>query len=277
MSIRGDSLRINNLELNVHVEGEGPAVLLLHGFPDSNALWRHVIPALAGAGFTVIAPDQRGFGESDAPQGVEHYRMAQIVSDAIGVLDALEIPKAHLVAHDYGALVGWLLAGQHGDRFYSYTALSVGHPTAYASAGGKQKRLTWFRSFFLIRGIAEAVLKAGNWAMFRLLVRKHPETTHWIEELSRAGRLTAALNWYRANVLTITTATDIPRVSIPVMGVWSSEDLALAEDQMVNSARYVDSTFRYERLDGCGHWIPLDRPETITALLLDFLAEQPKT
>ena len=88
------------------------------------------------------------------------------------------------------------------------------------------------------------------------------------------GRLTAAINWYRANIRMITTATDIPHVSIPVMGVWSAEDLALAEDQMINSAHYVDKTFRYERLDGCGHWIPLDMPETATALLLDFIVER---
>jgi len=131
--------------------------------------------------------------------------------------------------------------------------------------------MTRFRGFFLLPGLSEAVLKAGNWLGFRKLVRHHPETAHWIEDLSRPGRLTAAINWYRANIRKITATTVIPHVSIPVMGVWSAEDLALAEDQMINSAHYVDNTFRYERLDGCGHWIPLDMPETATALLLDFI------
>ncbi|MEH6567775.1 MAG: alpha/beta hydrolase [Halioglobus sp.] len=276
MSISGHTVRVNNLDLNVHIEGEGPAVLLLHGFPDSNALWRHLIPALSAAGYTVIAPDQRGFGESDAPAGVEHYRAATLVSDAIALLDALNISTAHLVGHDYGALVGWMLAGLHGERFLSYTALSVGHPAAYVAAGGKQKRMTRFRGFFLVRGLSEAILRAGNWMAFRRLVRHHPETTHWIKDLSRPGRLTAAINWYRANIRIISTATGVPRVGIPVMGVWSSQDLALAEDQMINSAQHVDNTFRYERLDGCSHWIPLDRPETTIALLLDFLTKQAK-
>ena len=90
MSIKGKTLRVNGIDINATIEGEGPAVFLLHGFPDSNALWRNLIPALVGAGYRVIAPDQRGFGESDAPRGVKHYRLATIVSDAIAVLDALD-------------------------------------------------------------------------------------------------------------------------------------------------------------------------------------------
>lgn len=274
MSISGHTLRVNNVDINVHIEGEGPAVLLLHGFPDSNALWRKIMPAMSEAGYKVIAPDQRGFGESGAPVGVEHYRAEALVSDAIALLDALNISTAHLVGHDYGAMVGWILVGQHGERFHSYTALSVGHPRAYASRGRRQKGKTWFRGVFALRGVSEAVLKAGNWMAFRKLFRDHQETAHWIEDLSRPGRLTAALNWYRANAWMFSSAAHIPNVNIPVMGVWSSEDLALAEGQMTSSAHYVDNTFRYERLEGCSHWIPLDRPEAIVTLLLDFLAEQ---
>jgi len=276
VSIKGKTLRINGIDINVAVEGEGPAVFLLHGFPDSNALWRDVMPALVQAGYQVIAPDQRGFGASDAPRGVKQYRMATIASDAIAVLDALDIPKAHLVAHDWGAVIGWLLAGEHGDRFYSYTALSVGHPAAYRTGGWEQKRKSWYAVFFLLRGIPEAVMKAWNWAAFRKLVRHHPETEHWIDDLARPGRLTAGINWYRANIVTLFTA-DFSRVSIPVMGVWSADDLALAEDQMINSKQYVDNSFRYERVDDCSHWISLDKPQSVTALLLNFFEQQEET
>ncbi len=272
MSTPGKKMRLNGVDLNVYVEGEGTAVLLLHGFPDSNALWRGVIPALVGQGYTVIAPDQRGFGDSSAPVGKANYKMAELVSDAIAVLDALDISKAHLVGHDWGALVGWNLVRLHGPRFHCYTALSVGHPATQAGGGWKQKRKTWFRAFFRLRGIAEWVLSAGNWAAFRKMVRHHAETEAWIRDLGRPGRLTAAINWYRANIMELYTATDFSNVSIPVMGVWSSEDLAMAEAQMTNSARYVDNVFRYERLEGCSHWIPLDEPEALTTLLLDFFS-----
>jgi pimeloyl-ACP methyl ester carboxylesterase len=273
MSIKGKTLHINGIDLNVHIEGEGPVVLLLHGFPDSNALWRGVIPALVGAGYQVIAPDQRGFGKSYAPDGVKNYRIETIANDAIALLDMFDIPKAHLVAHDWGAIIGWDLAGRHGDRFFSYTALSVGHPAAYVKAGWEQKRKAWYTVFFQLRGVVEVIFQMRNWAVFRRFVRHHPETEHWIEDLSRPGRFTAALNWYRANLLKL-YAADFARVGIPVMGVWSSDDLALAKDQMLNSGELVDNSFRYEQIDNCGHWIPLDEPEAVAELILNFLDTQ---
>ena len=229
MSFPGKQMHVNGVNLNVYVEGRGPAVLLLHGFPDSNALWRGVIPALVRQGYTVIAPDQRGFGESEAPVGKSNYQMAGLVRDAIAVLDALDISQAHLVGHDWGALVGWNLAERRGSRFHCYAALSVGHPATQAGGDWEQRRKTWFRIFFRFHGIAEWILRARDWAAFRKLVRHHPETESWIRDLARPGRLTAALNWYRANIMELYMTSEYPKVGIPVMGVWSSEDLALAE------------------------------------------------
>jgi predicted alpha/beta hydrolase len=97
MSIKGQQMKINNLNLNIVVEGEGEPVMLLHGFPDSNYVWRDVIPLLVKAGYKVIAPDQRGFGESDAPEGKENYEMELIAKDAVAILDKLGIKKAKLV------------------------------------------------------------------------------------------------------------------------------------------------------------------------------------
>ena len=268
------SVRVNNVELQVYICGDGPSVLLLHGFPDSLALWRHIAPALVKAGYRVIAPDQRGFGRSGAPLGVENYHLEVLVSDGIALLDTLGIGKAHLVGHDYGALVGWVMAGRHSGRFYSYTPLSVGHPTAYAAEGWPQKRKTWYRRFFRLRGLAEAVLMAGNWMLFRKVVRNHPETSRWVDDLSRPGRLTAAINWYRANAQILSGLSAAPRVNIPVMGIWSTADFVLTEEQMINSEGFIDNTFRYERLESCGHWIPLDAPDKTAALLLDFFAKQ---
>jgi len=119
-------------------------------------------------------------------------------------------------------------------------------------------------------------MKAWNWVAFRKLMRHHPETEHWIDDLTRPGRLTAGINWYRANIVTLFTA-DFSRVSIPVMGVWSSDDVALAEDQMINSKQFVDNSFRYERVDDCSHWISLDKPQSVTALLLNFFEQQEET
>ena len=263
------TLDLDGVELNVLVAGEGEPVLLLHGFPDSAQLWRKITPALTAAGYQVIAPDQRGFGRSAAPQGVRHYTIKQIVRDAIAVLDRLQIERAKLVGHDWGAVIGWSLAGAHGHRFERYAALSVGHPRAYAAAGLEQKLKAWYVLAFQLPGLAETVFGAADFALFRAFMGGHPELDHWIADLKRPGRLTAALNWYRANFPKL-VSPGFPRVQIPVMGVWSERDQALAEDQMVNSAAYVDGPFRYERLARIGHWMPLDAPDPLAALLLDF-------
>ena len=270
MSIQGTSMKINGLNLNVLVEGAGEPVLLLHGFPDSNYLWRGVIPRLVKAGYQAIAPDQRGFGESDAPKGKENYAMDLIAKDAVAVLDELGIEKAKLVAHDWGAVIGWLLAGTYPERFECYTAISVGHPKAYASAGYEQKKKGWYVLFFQLRGIAEKMTMANNWATFRKTVNDHPEFDHWIADLSRPGRLTAGMNWYRANLSKLWKA-DFPRVKIPVFGIWSTKDVALAEDQMIRSAAYVDAPWRYERMEDISHWVPVDAPDKLSELIIKFL------
>ena len=269
MSIPGQRIQVNNIHLNVYVAGEGEPVLLLHGFPDSNYLWRGVIPHLVNSGYRVIAPDQRGFGESDAPEGKENYDMALIAEDAVALLDALNVAKAKLVAHDWGAMIGWFLAGTYPERFESYTAISVGHPSAYAAAGFEQKKKGWYVLFFQLEGIAEKAVMAKDWALFRKSVHDHPEVEHWIEDLSRPGRLTAGMNWYRANLSKL-WKTEFPRVSIPVFGIWSSDDVALAEDQMIGSAAFVDAPWRYERLDGISHWVPVDAPDELSELILNF-------
>ena len=269
MSIQGRKMTINGFDLNVVVEGEGEPILLLHGFPDSNYVWRGVIPRLKEAGYQVIAPDQRGFGLSDAPEGVENYDMELIAKDAVAILDELGIEKAKLVAHDWGAMIGWLLAGTYPERFESYVAISVGHSKAYAAAGFEQKRKGWYVLFFQLRGIAEKAMMANDWSLFRKTVNDHPEVDHWIEDLSRPGRLTAGMDWYRANMSKLWKA-EFPRVKIPVLGIWSSDDVALAEDQMIGSAAYVDASWQYERMEGVSHWIPVDEPDGLSDLILDY-------
>jgi pimeloyl-ACP methyl ester carboxylesterase len=272
LDIQTSRVDVGGVELNVHVAGEGSTILLLHGFPDSNALWREVMPRLVEAGYQVVAPDQRGFGMSDAPQGTRNYRIEYIVRDAIGLLSALGVEKAHLVGHDWGAVIGWFLAGEHPDRFHSLTAISVGHPRAYANAGMEQKRKGLYTFFFQLRGLAEWYLSANEFSRFRGWVRGYPETDRWIRDLSRPGRLTAGLNWYRANLVRILTARH-PRCPLPALGIWSTRDFALSEEQMTRSEEFVDSDWRYERLEGLSHWIPLEAPDELSRLIIEFLGE----
>ncbi len=125
-----------------------PPVLLLHGFPDRALLWRHQIVALREAGYRVIAPDLRGFGDTDRPAHVADYAVSHSVADVLGLLDTLGVEQFRLAAHDWGATVGWVLASTHPDRVLQYAALSVGHPSAIGAAGFEQKQRTWYMLWF---------------------------------------------------------------------------------------------------------------------------------
>jgi pimeloyl-ACP methyl ester carboxylesterase len=230
------------------------------------------MPLLVAGGYRVVAPDLRGFGESDAPEGARHYRADHSVADVVRLLDKLGIAETHLVGHDWGTVIGWLLAGHHPERIRSFTALSVGHPTAYARAGWEQKRKGWYTLFFQIRGLTEHLLSANGFARFRRFVRNYPECDHWILDLSRPGRLTAALNWYRGNLFTVLFGKH-PRCPVPTLGIWSTRDFALTEEQMTASANYVDADWHYVRMEGLSHWIPLEAPEELSRLILDFIAD----
>src|ERR1051325_7145839 len=130
-------IHVRGLNFNVLDEGSGRAVLLLHGFPDSSSLWRHQIPVLLAAGFRVIVPDLRGFGESDKPTETEAYALPIIVEDIIGLLDTLNLERPDVVSHDWGAVVGWALAALHPNRVDRFVALSNGH-SDYFKAGINQ-------------------------------------------------------------------------------------------------------------------------------------------
>lgn len=268
-------MKLGHYQFRITEEGAGEPLLLLHGFPDSAHLWRHQIPALVAAGFRVIAPDQRGFGESDKPQEVEAYALREVIGDAIALLDALGIERVKLVSHDWGAAVGWGLAAFHSERIVKHVALSVGHLSALWHAGLAQRRLAWYMLLFMRRGLAEEILTRENWLWFRDLFQHHPEMESWIGDLSRPGALTAGLNWYRANVDVETWKPEgwvLPRTPVPTLGVWSSGDAYLTEVQMATSGQYVDGPWEYLRVEGASHWLMLDRPEYLAKVLVDYLS-----
>lgn len=272
---------VGPINLNVIDAGEGPAVLLLHGFPDRAQLWRHQIRDLCQAGYRVIAPDLRGFGDSDRPAEVEDYRMDRLVGDIHGLLAILEVDKFRLAAHDWGATLGWILASTLPDRVQHYAAISVGHPAAIAAAGFQQKQLTWYMLWFAFPGVAESQLPQGDWQWYRDWAydgarrTDNPDLDRQLTDLERPGALTSALNWYRANIppelyALSSRGADLAPVQCSVMGIWGDRDMAMTERQMTDSAPHVAGRWRYERVGRAGHWIPAQAPELTSELLLDF-------
>lgn len=262
------------LEVTVAGPDDGPPVVLLHGWPDRASLWDAQIDALSGAGYRVIAPDLRGFGDSDKPADVDSYNILLIAGDVLGILDHLGIQKARVVGHDWGAALAWAIAGFAGDRVEKLVAMSVGHPSAFAAAGLAQRRLSWYMLLFQFEGIAEQWLSNDDWKNMRDFGSGHRRMDEVIADSSRPGALTAGLNWYRANVppeSLVAPALEFPPVTAPTMGIWSTGDAYLLEDPMKESGAFVSGPFRYERIEGASHWMQLDAPDEVNRLLLDFL------
>jgi pimeloyl-ACP methyl ester carboxylesterase len=266
-------LTANSLRFNVVDEGAGTPVLLLHGFPDTSYLWRHQIRALTEAGYRAIAPDLRGRGQSDRPARVEDYTLPTIVRDVAGILDALGVQRAHVVGHDWGAAVAWLCAALLPERVDHLVVISVPHPAANAPTLERLEK-SWYQLLFQFEGVAEDLMRRNNWALFRAWVRERGDIERYVRDLEEPGAFTAALNWYRANLNPrrfLAPPPQLPPVQAPTLGIFSTGDAYLTEDAMVASAHFVTGPWRYERLEGVSHWVPLEAADWLNTLLLEFL------
>jgi pimeloyl-ACP methyl ester carboxylesterase len=268
-------IELGDVTLHVRDGDAGEPVVLLHGWPDTGDLWRHQIPALAGHGFRPIVPDLRGCGQSGRPADVAAYAAPQLVGDVLGVLDRLDVERAHLVGHDWGAAIAWMVAALAPDRVATMTALSVGHPLAFRGAGWAQREKSWYMLLFQFSGVAERWLSADGFRNLREW-SAHPDIDAVAARLADPDALTASLNIYRAILppeSLVAPPMQLPPVAAPALLVWSDRDPALTEEQMTGSTAYLAGPWRYERLEGVGHWPQLEVPETVSTLLLDFLGQ----
>lgn len=285
----------SDVEVNVITSGvfdsdelNDNVVLLLHGFPDTHHLWDAQIPFLASKGYSVIAPDLPGFGDSSKPVDIHFYSTNNLARILLKVVDQLlknEKNRAfHLVGHDWGASLSWSMAAAYPDRVRSLTVLSVGAPwTMFYLGGIRQCQLSWYMLYFLSPK-AEEGLRDNNWAFFKALFNHESEESidrYRAHASSSPEALSAMLSIYRANIdpsMFATTAVAnsrsirIRQIRCPVLGVWSDKDEALTEEQMKGSgALSVKGLWRYEKIENCNHWIPRNAAERLNALLLEFL------
>jgi pimeloyl-ACP methyl ester carboxylesterase len=268
------SVTNGDVTLRVNVEGEGPTVVLLHGWPDTSALWDDVVPELVTAGFRVATIDLRGCGLSDKPEELSSYLMHHLVGDVAAVIAALGEEKVTLVGHDWGAALTWAVAIGRPDLLERAVVVSVGHPSAFRTAGIAQQVKSWYTLLFSYEGVGEGFLRKNDYEAMRQWVG-HPRVEAVIEELERDGQMSAHLRWYRANLAPdafIVEPGPLPPVSVPVLGIWSSGDFALTEVQMTNSASYCAAGFTYRRFEGHGHWVPLEAPRELAATIAAFAA-----
>jgi pimeloyl-ACP methyl ester carboxylesterase len=264
-------ISVGGFTFTVDVGGpqDGPAVLLLHGFPQSHRSFDAVVPLLHDAGLRTVAPDQRGYSPGARPGDVAAYATPHLVADAVGILDALEIERAHVVGHDWGAGVAWLLAAEAPDRVASLTALSVPHPSAFGWAVANdpdQQQRSQYIQFLRTEGVAEDALLADDAARLRATYALLPTTTSapYVDLLSDRAALTAALSWYRAMDLT----DGIPPCPVPTTFVWSTADRAVGRVAAERCGAHVSGEYRFVELEGVSHWIPEEAPDAVARAVL---------
>lgn len=250
----------------------GPPVLLLHGFPQHSGEWDDVVPALHAAGLRTYALDQRGYSPGARPEAVDAYRLAELVADAVAVLDALGVDSAHVVGHDWGAVVGWALAAGHPGRVRTLTAVSVPHPAAMAHAltnDRRQKARSAYMLLFRQAGKAEkALLALKATGLRRMLsgVGGAHRVAGYAEPMRAPGALTAALNWYRA--MSRSDLAAVGPVPVPTTYVWSDRDVAIGRTAAEACAAHVTGDYRLVELTGVSHWIPDEAPAPLAEAIL---------
>ncbi|MEV2238860.1 alpha/beta fold hydrolase [Micromonospora sp. NPDC049891] len=251
---------------------QGDPVLLLHGFPQHSGEWDGVLPTLHAAGLRSYALNQRGYSPQARPAEVEAYRLGELVADAAAVLDALGVPAAHVVGHDWGAVVGWALAATHPDRVRTLTAVSVPHPAAMAYAlthDPQQKARSAYMLLFRQPGVAEKTLLALGAAGLRRLLRgvgDGARVAAYADPMREPGALTAALNWYRA--MSKADLAAIGPVAVPTTFVWSDGDVAIGRVAAQACAAHVTGDFRFVELSGVTHWIPDETPTPLAEAIV---------
>ncbi len=258
---------------------DGPPVILLHGFPQTSLSFSSQLLALGEQGFRAVAPDQRGYSPGARPTGVRNYLLEDLIADVGALADTLGMESFDLVGHDWGGLVAWAFAGRHPRRVRTLTAVSTPHPRALAAAlsGGDpdQAERSSYLAVFREPDVPEQLLLGedlsgeGLRQVFATQSIDPARAEGYVEVLSVPGALTAALNWYRANDLSVDV--DMGPITMPTMYVWSTGDIALGRAAAEATAGWVEGPYRFEVLEGVSHWIPEAAPDDLNRLLCEHL------
>jgi epoxide hydrolase A/B len=301
----------NGIRMAVHELGEGPAVIMVHGFPELAYSWRHQLPALADAGYRAIAPDMRGYGKSDAPSGVDSYRVTQLIGDLQGMLDALHLDRAIFVGHDWGAMVLWHMALLAPDRMQSLVALNIPYyprtpidpiqmfrrglgdefyivnfqdsdaaDTAFASDPGHfidmmMRKNQVSRAEFNKLPQAMKVL-----SLLKVMQRRQSsgdpllndeERDYYVNAFSTTG-FTGPINWYRNWTRNWQDIEGTSSViTVPTLFIGAADDVIIAPDHIEAMKPFV-TDLTIEMLEPCGHWTQQERPDDVNRLLIRWLA-----
>lgn len=277
--VGGDGVR-----LAVWRTGAGLPVVLLHGFPEDHRAWKHQVIPLAAADFAVHAADLRGYGASDKPANVEAYRLKKLVADVVALAHAAG-PPIHLIGHDWGGVIAWIVASTHPGLLRRLVILNAPHPQLYLQAMWRSLQLfkSWYAVLFQLPWLPERALEAMDFQLLRKtyrlgVVQPHAFTDEEIDEyissFRQPGALTAALNYYRANLRFAATLSR-SRVETETLIIWGERDPALSV-KLLDGLNEVAPTAKVYRVPQAGHFVQHEDSDAVNSALLDFLASEAK-
>jgi pimeloyl-ACP methyl ester carboxylesterase len=253
-----------------------PAVILLHGFPVTSAMWDPLIEPMTAAGYRVLAFDQRGYSPGARPGDVADYAVEKLVNDVIAVADAAGLEQFHLVGHDWGALVGWATVMTYPQRVLSWSALSIAHPAAFSEAlrtDPDQRSRSRYIMLFATPWLPEALLSFGDFTILKGAWSGAPDSARaeYLEVFSEPGALSGAFNWYRAMVGGFDSGGALAiRVATPTLFIWGNHDIAAGRWAVDAQAAYIVGPYEFIELDA-GHWLMEDHPRVVTEAIIQHL------
>lgn len=303
----------NGIRMAVYEQGSGPPVMLLHGFPELAFSWRHQLPAFADAGFRAIAPDLRGYGRSDAPDGVEAYAMDELVGDVTGLLDVFELETAVVVGHDWGALIAWHMAMTMPERIERLIALNVPHIPAPPADPIALMRERFGDDFYIVdfqdSDEADRLFDEEPGRVFDRLMRRNAisrdrfdalpaaakvpsllrmvkaedaageplltaeERDYYASAFERSG-FTGPINWYRNWTRNWERLDGVdPLIRVPVLFIGAVDDVIIAPEYIENMHRFVPD-LEVHMLENTGHWSQQERPAEINRIMLGWLHDR---
>jgi pimeloyl-ACP methyl ester carboxylesterase len=280
--LREGYAQVGDVRLHYVEAGDGPLIVLLHGFPEFWYGWRLQIRPLAAAGFRVVAPDLRGYNLSSRPDDVAAYDVEKIAADISGLIHERGAESALLVGHDWGGTAAWVTAMNHPEVVDRLAILNAAHPRklSHGLHHPGQLRKSWYFFFFALPELPESVVHANHWHFFRhFLGDADPaytaeEIERYVEAWSQPGAATGMINYYRASVRQSPKHAEaqLRPISAPTLVIWGQDDGYLGSDLAEPDHDDVPNLDRVELLPDASHWVHHDQHQRVTRLLIDFFA-----
>ncbi len=277
------------VHLNAAVAGDGPLLLMLHGFPECWYSWRHQLRALSSS-YRCVAPDLRGYGESDAPRGVSNYTVEMLAGDVKNLIHALGRERALMAGHDWGGVIALVASLMHPEVVERLIILNSPHPARMRQqlrTNFRQLARSWYVFFFQLPWIPELTLRAGNFSLLMRAIRvglvqkeavSGADLDHFRRALSPPYALTAALNYYRALMRRDFLCDPPPdhwlnrKVQAPTLVIWGEQDIALTKELTHGMQDRFAGGFEIRYVPDSGHWVQQEKPDLVNTLMRNFLS-----